>query len=75
LIKCGQNSLPIFCLSIVLSLIGFVILVQGGGGLPLQIAVNVGGVALLGLTAWKLAKLRLARKTRANTLKRSRDIA
>jgi len=55
-INCGQHSLPIFCLSIILSLTCYVILTEAGHGLLLQIAVNVGGVALLGLAAWKLAQ-------------------
>jgi hypothetical protein len=62
LINCGQNSLPVFCLSIVLSLIGFVILVEGGQGWFLQIIVNLAGIALLGLAARALAQFRKARK-------------
>jgi hypothetical protein len=61
-INCGQHSLPVFCLSIVLSLSGFVVLVEAGRGLLLQTAVNTGGIALLGLTAWKLAKLKVSRR-------------
>jgi hypothetical protein len=60
IINCGQNSLPVFCLSIVLSVAVFVILVEAGDGLPLQIAVNLGGITLLGLAGWKLATLRRA---------------
>ena len=62
LIKCGQNSLPIFSLSIILSLLGFVVLVQGGIGWPWQIAVNAVGAAVLGVVAWKLAQVRRRRK-------------
>jgi hypothetical protein len=61
-INCGQHSLPIFCLSIILSLAGFVALVEGGHGLILQTAVNAGGVALLGLTAWTLAQAKRSRE-------------
>lgn len=57
-INCGQHSLPIFCLSIILSLAAYVTLVEAGRSLLLQIAVNVGGITLLGLTAWKLAQLK-----------------
>jgi len=63
-INCGQHSLPIFCLSIILSLTGFVILQEAGHGLVLQIAINIAGVALLGLVAWKLAQLK-RRRSRA----------
>ena len=57
LIECGRHSLPVFCLSIVLSLTGFVVLVEAGRSLQVQIAVNVVGVTLLGLTAWNLARM------------------
>ena len=62
LINCGQHSLPIFSLSIVLSLLGFVVLVQGGNGWLWQIAVNAIGAAVLGAVAWKLAQIRRARR-------------
>jgi hypothetical protein len=62
LIKCGQNSLPIFSLSIILSLLGFVVLVQGGNGWIWQIAVNAVGAAVLGIVAWKLAQVRRERR-------------
>src|SRR5436190_6406371 len=32
LVNCGQHSLPVFCLSIILSLMGFVIFVEAGSG-------------------------------------------
>jgi hypothetical protein len=51
LIKCGQNSLPIFSLSIILSLLGSVALVQGGNGWIWQIVVNAVGAAVLGIVA------------------------
>jgi hypothetical protein len=60
-INCGQHSLPVFCLSIILSMTGYVIFVEAGRGLLLHILVNAGGVALLGFTAWKLAHLKQAR--------------
>jgi len=60
-INCGQHSLPIFCLSIILSLTGFVILQEAGHGVLLLAAVNIVGVALLGLVAWKLAQLKRRR--------------
>jgi Tfp pilus assembly protein PilX len=42
-------------------LTGFVILQEAGYGLLLLAAVNVVGVALLGLVAWKLAQLKRRR--------------
>jgi len=65
-INCGQHSLPVFCLSIILSLTGFVILVEGGHGLILQTAVNAGGIALLGLAAWTLAEVKRPRQAAAS---------
>jgi len=65
-INCGQHSLPVFCLSIILSLTGFVILVEGGHGLILQTAVNAGGIALLGLAAWILAEVKRPRQAAAS---------
>jgi hypothetical protein len=63
-INCGQHSLPVFCLGIILSMTGYVVFVEAGRGLLLQILVNVSGVTLLGLTAWKLAQLKQARAQR-----------
>jgi hypothetical protein len=60
-INCGQHSLPVFCVSIVLSLTAWVILLEAKDSLLLQLAVNIGGVALLGLTARQLAQLKHAR--------------
>jgi hypothetical protein len=51
LIRCGENSLSIYCLSVLLSFTGFVILTQVAGGLAMQIAVSAIGVALLVATA------------------------
>jgi hypothetical protein len=65
LIMCGRHSLPVFCLSIVLSLTGFVVLVEAGHGLVVQVIVNLVGVTLLGMTAWILTRLQ-ARKGRGH---------
>jgi hypothetical protein len=61
-INCGRHSLPIFCLSIILSLVGFVVLVQGGNSWLWQIAVNGIGAAVLGIAAWKLAQINRSRR-------------
>jgi hypothetical protein len=65
IIDCGSNSLPIFCLGIVLSMTAFVVLVETGSGLLMQTFVNVVGIGIMGLTAWKLAQQKQA-KVRAN---------
>jgi hypothetical protein len=60
-VDCGCHSLPIFCLGIVLSITAFVVLVEAGSGLGMQIIVNVAGFTVMGIIAWKLAQLKRAR--------------
>ncbi|HEX3498983.1 MAG TPA: OpgC domain-containing protein [Stellaceae bacterium] len=47
IIICGQQSLPIFCLGILLSVLGHFVLTEWSGRLPMQIAVNFVGFALM----------------------------
>jgi len=44
---CGRHSLEIFCLGTVLSFVGWIVLVEAGYGLALQILVNFGGIGIL----------------------------
>ncbi len=53
--RCGRHSLEIFCLGTVLSLVGWVVLVEAGNGFVLQILVNTIGIGILWGTAWALA--------------------
>lgn len=46
-VLCGQNSLYVFCLSILLSLLGNAVLTFAGRTVPMLIAVNLGGVLLM----------------------------
>jgi hypothetical protein len=46
-ILCGQHSLQVFCLGILLSVLGHFVLAEWSGGLPMQVAVNVIGFALM----------------------------
>ena len=46
-IMCGQNSLYIFCLGIVLSVLGHFLLSEINAGFGMQVAVNLVGVALM----------------------------
>jgi hypothetical protein len=46
-IMCGQHSLQIFCLGILLSVLGHFVLTESSAGLPVQVAVNVVGFALM----------------------------
>ncbi|MDA9524506.1 membrane protein [Bradyrhizobium sp. CCBAU 11434] len=47
LIRCGENSLPIFCFSVLASFMTFVILNRVSDGLPMQAAVTALGIALM----------------------------
>jgi hypothetical protein len=54
IIRCGQHALYIFCVSISLSFVAHFVLVQFGRGLAMQMAVMVGGLALLSALAYLL---------------------
>jgi len=54
-IRCGENSLGIYCLSVLLSLAGHLVLTQVSRGLPMQTAVSLAGIALMIATATALA--------------------
>jgi hypothetical protein len=44
---CGRNSLHIFCLGILLSVLGHLVLNEFFGGIPMQFAVSLAGVAIM----------------------------
>ena len=46
-VLCGQHSLDVFCLSILLSLLGNILITFVSNGFPMLVAVNVGGVLLM----------------------------
>lgn len=62
-ILCGQQSLHIFCLGILLSVLGHFILTEIGSGVALQLAVNAGGLLLMILTAKLLVWYKAAERT------------
>jgi len=51
LIRCGQQSLEVFCFGILLSALGHFLLSEYNSTILTQLAVNVAGVLALGLTA------------------------
>jgi hypothetical protein len=51
MIRCGENSLAIYCLGVLLSFLAHLVLVEVSGGLAMQIAVNIAGIALMILAA------------------------
>ena len=59
--RCGQHSIEIFCLGIILSFGGWVLMQQAGPSLGTQIAVNTIGICVLGSTAWYLAQRKSSR--------------
>ena len=50
-ILCGQNSLPIYCLGVLLALVRFMALLDISNGLAMQIALSVGGIMAMVATA------------------------
>jgi len=55
LVICGQNSLEVFCFSILLALVGHFIMVEISVNILVQIAINLGGFALMVGLAYLLA--------------------
>jgi len=51
MIRCGENSLLIYCLGVLLSLLADVILAEIYGGFAMQVAVGVAGIGLMILAA------------------------
>jgi hypothetical protein len=79
IILCGQQSLEIFCLGILLSALGHFLLSEYNSGIVIQLAVNFVGVLALFLTAkmidWYKAMGRLPQPgSRALTFHRGGDI-
>lgn len=46
-IRCGENSLEIYCAGVLLSLAAHAVLVEVSPGLPMQVVVSAAGVAIL----------------------------
>ena len=47
MIRCGENSLQIYCLGVLLAFIGQVILIDVSGALLMQVTVSLAGLAIL----------------------------
>jgi hypothetical protein len=47
MIRCGENSLAMYCFGVLLSFMGHVVLVEFSGTLAVQVAVSIAGVALM----------------------------
>ncbi len=59
IIRCGQHSLQIFCLGILLSVLGHIVLTSVRAGVPMQLTIDLGGILLMvavaGLLTWSKA--------------------
>ncbi|WP_291691433.1 OpgC domain-containing protein [Bradyrhizobium sp.] len=51
MIRCGENSLSIYCLGVLLAFMAHVILIDVSGSLVMQIVVSLGGIAVMVLAA------------------------
>jgi hypothetical protein len=50
-IRCGQNSLPIYCLGVLLAFASHTVLLNVSNGLAMQIALSVGGILVMIVSA------------------------
>lgn len=51
MIRCGENSLVIYCTGVLLSFVGFAIMSRFSNALVVQIAITIGGIAVMTATA------------------------
>ncbi|MBI4183338.1 MAG: OpgC domain-containing protein [Proteobacteria bacterium] len=51
LVICGQQSLAVFCVGVILSFVGYVVLVEVNGSLAVQLLVSAAGIGILILVA------------------------
>jgi hypothetical protein len=58
-ILCGQNSLPIYCLGVLLVFAGHMVLLDISEGLTMQIALSVGGVLVMIVAATLLNLIKI----------------
>jgi hypothetical protein len=50
-IRCGQNSLPIYCIGVLLAFVSQIVLLNISNGLAMQIALSVGGIMAMIVSA------------------------
>ncbi len=55
LIKCGEQSLAVFCLGVFLSFTGYFVLLLSSGSLSAQVLVSASGIAIMTLAAYYLS--------------------
>lgn len=64
-IRCGQNSLPIYCLGVVLAFASHAALLAISDGLAMQIALSLAGIAAMVATATLLNSISTKRRQRS----------
>lgn len=62
-VRCGENSLEVYCAGVLLALAGHVLLVKVSSGLAMQAAVSAGGVAALAVFATLLTRIKIASRS------------
>ncbi len=63
---CGQNSLYIFCLGILLAVLGHFVLAEVTDRLPVQLLVNAAGIVLMIFAAFIIAWYKKASRPAAS---------
>jgi NADH:ubiquinone oxidoreductase subunit 6 (subunit J) len=57
--RCGENSLPIYCLGVLLTLASHVALLDISDGHAMQIALSIGGILVMIVAAILLNSIRI----------------
>ena len=58
-VRCGENSLPIYCLGVLLALASHVTLLDVSDGLAMQIVLSLGGILVMIIAATLLNSIRV----------------
>jgi len=58
-IRCGENSLAIYCLGVLLTLASHIALVDISDGLPMQIALSLAGILVMIAAATLLSSIKI----------------
>jgi hypothetical protein len=64
-IRCGQNSLPIYCLGVLLAFASHMALLDISDGFGMQIALSLGGIVTMIATATLLNLVSVKRRQRS----------
>lgn len=74
-IRCGRNSLPIYCLGVLLAFASHIVLLRISDGLAMQIALSVGGIAamIVSATLLNLVNIKPGRQPATNRSLLSED--